>query len=145
MVILIIKRNIAFLIEKYVYLRMEDAIWINGNVPSSKNSKVITKSGFIVHSKQCQTYYKASKQEWLDNREIFLDMITDVDLPIKVAIKFVRQSKHKFDYVNPAQTILDLMVKYQWIEDDNADIIIPVFEPYKYSKEKPGVYIKLID
>ncbi len=36
---------------------------------------------------------------------------------------------------------MDLMVLHGWLEDDNADEIIPVFEPYSYSKEKPGVLI----
>lgn len=27
--------------------------------------------------------------------------------------------------------------------DDNADEVLPIFEPYEYDKEKPGVYIKL--
>ena len=36
------------------------------------------------------------------------------------------------------------MVKNHWIEDDNCKYIIPVFEPYEYDKENPGVEIKLI-
>ena len=36
------------------------------------------------------------------------------------------------------------MVKYGWITDDNADIIIPVFEQYEYNKENPGVYINIL-
>ena len=36
------------------------------------------------------------------------------------------------------------MVSYGWIEDDNCEFIIPVFEPYSYDKEKPGVIIKII-
>ena len=36
------------------------------------------------------------------------------------------------------------MVKNGWIEDDNAEFIIPVFEQYEYDKEKPGVYITII-
>ena len=33
---------------------------------------------------------------------------------------------------------------YLWLDDDNADEIIPVFEPYDYSKEKPGVVIGIL-
>ena len=36
------------------------------------------------------------------------------------------------------------MVKNGWIEDDNMNFIIPVFEPYEYDKENPGVIIKII-
>ena len=44
-----------------------------------------------------------------------------------------------FDYINPAQTVQDLMVKNEWIEDDNANYIIPRFEEFTYDKENPGV------
>jgi len=37
------------------------------------------------------------------------------------------------------------MVKYGWIEDDNAEFIIPAFEQYTYNKEEPGVWIELIE
>ena len=36
------------------------------------------------------------------------------------------------------------MVKNGWIEDDNAEFIIPVFERYEYNKNKPGVIIEII-
>ena len=36
------------------------------------------------------------------------------------------------------------MVKAGWIEDDNADFIIPVFEHYTYDKKNPGVYIEIL-
>jgi hypothetical protein len=57
---------------------------------------------------------------------------------------FVRGSRRKFDYINPAQTIQDQMVKYGWISDDNVDEVIPVFAPYQYDKENPGTYIKVL-
>ena len=66
------------------------------------------------------------------------------EYPVKISFKFIRKSKHKFDYINPAQTVQDLMVKNGWIEDDNAEFMIPVFEQYEYDKEKPGVYITII-
>ena len=36
------------------------------------------------------------------------------------------------------------MVKNNWIEDDNAEYMIPVFEQYEYDKENPGVYITIL-
>jgi hypothetical protein len=33
------------------------------------------------------------------------------------------------------------MVKYGWIDDDNADNLLPVLEGYEYNKENPGVLI----
>jgi len=116
-------------------------IFIRGNVPSSKNSKVWT-GRFLVWSKTAQRYIKETEYEWAINAKVFKGMIHEY--PIRCSLRFIRGSHHKFDYVNPTQTILDLMVKYGWITDDNADIIIPVFEQYEYNKENPGVYINIL-
>jgi len=36
------------------------------------------------------------------------------------------------------------MVKHEWIVDDNAENIIPVFYDYQYDKTNPGVYIEIL-
>lgn len=119
------------------------SIFIPTNVPSSKNSRVWT-GKFFIASKAVQKWRKETAPYWEDEelKSIFLHDHYGT-YPIKLLITFVRNSKHKFDYVNPAQTVLDEMVKYGWIEDDNADIIVPVFAPYKYDKEHPGVYLEI--
>lgn len=118
-------------------------MFIPGNVPSSKNSKQWT-GKFLINSKQTRQYIKDTEDYWLRGKALVRPHIDHLYKPIKVSFKFIRQSKHKFDYINPCQTIQDLMVKYEWISDDNADCIIPVFEPYEYDKEKPGVYITIL-
>ncbi len=115
-------------------------IFIKGNVPSSKNSKVWT-GRFLVWSKTAQKYKKETKEQWEGNRDLFLSECKE--FPLHVSFEFVRGSKHKFDYVNPLQTILDLMVEYGWLEDDNADVILPSFIQYSYNKQNPGVWIRL--
>lgn len=122
-----------------------ETIRIDGNCPSSKNSKQITRSGFIVHSKQCQVYYKATKLEWIEGAASFKEMFKNETKPYYVGFYYVRKSKHKFDYINPNQTTLDLMVKYGWIEDDNADEIRPVFLGFHHDKDDPCTYITTIE
>lgn len=116
-------------------------IFIRGNVPSSKNSKVWT-GRFLVWSKTAQKYKKETKKQWEDGRDVFVSEIHGY--PIRVSFEFVRGSKHRFDYVNPLQTVLDLMVEYGWLEDDNADFILPVFIEYSYDKDNPGVKINIL-
>tara|TARA_Y100000592_G_scaffold75792_1_gene118503 strand:- start:217 stop:501 length:285 start_codon:yes stop_codon:yes gene_type:complete len=77
-------------------------------------------------------------------RKGFRKQLAKLELPVKISFKFIRGSRHKFDYINPAQTVQDDMVKHHWIDDDNCENILPVFEPYEYDKENPGVEIKLI-
>lgn len=119
-------------------------IFIPGNVPSSKNSKQWT-GKFLVWSKSAQKYVKDTAPKWKAFATMFKLSAEGIELPLYVEFEYHRKSKHQFDYVNPTQTILDLMKKFGWIEDDNADIIIPVFKPYVYDKENPGVYITIIN
>lgn len=122
---------------------MKNTIFIPGNMPSSKNSKVWT-GKFLVWSKTAQKYVKDSKTYYENNKQQFLDLIKDKPKPYNLTFTFVRKSKHKFDYINPLQTALDLMVKYGWIDDDNADEILPSFKPYIYDKDEPGMIITVL-
>lgn len=117
-------------------------IFIPGNVPSSKNTKQWT-GRYLVWSKTAQKYVRDTEDIWISKKEEWLELLGQRQFPVRVSFKFIRKTRHKFDYVNPLQTVLDLMVKYNWIPDDNADIILPVFEPYEYDKDNPGVYINI--
>lgn len=90
-------------------------------------------------------YRKNSKAFYEQYAQEFRDAFAKCKQPVRVGFTFVRNSKHKFDYINPAQTVQDDMVNYDWITDDNADVIIPVFIEYVYDKTNPGVYIELLN
>ena len=117
--------------------------FIPGNVPSSKNSKVWT-GKFLINSKTTRAYIKESEDYWLTYTEEFRLIFDSLPKPVHVSFEFIRASRHKFDYANPLNTVQDLMVKYGWLPDDNADEILPVLVPYSYNKEKAGVYIEIL-
>ena len=117
-------------------------IFIAGNVPSSKNSKRWT-GKMLINSKTVMKYIKDTDSQYKSMRSKFEEMTAGLDMPVVVSFKFIRGTKHRFDYINPAQTVQDLMVKNKWIEDDNMNYIIPHFEPYEYDKENPGVEIRI--
>jgi hypothetical protein len=118
-------------------------IFIPGNVPSSKNSKQWT-GKMLINSKATRAYIKATMGFYMGSRVDFQKMLKGKEKPYKLSLQFIRGTKHKFDYINPAQTVQDLMVKYNWIKDDNCEEIIPVFEKYKYDKKNQGVIIKIV-
>ena len=126
---------------------MPRGIFIPGNVPPSKNGRRWTGRYFIV-SKQTQRYYKNSKKYWVEYKKELKKLLKGKDsqnkAPYRITFKFVRKSRHKFDYINPAQTIQDQMVKYGWITDDNAEEMIPIFLEFEYDKDNPGVYINVL-
>lgn len=117
--------------------------FIPGNVPSSKNGRRWTGKYFIA-SKTVVNYRKNTKQYYQNYAQEFKDELLKYKLPVKVGFTFIRGTRHKFDYINPAQTVQDDMVSYEWIEDDNVDFILPVFNEYQYDKSNPGVYIEIL-
>ncbi len=117
--------------------------FIPGNVPSSKNGRRWTGKYFIA-SKAVMNYRKNTKEYYQKYTSEFQEEIKKYILPIKIGFTFIRGSRHKFDYINPAQTVQDDMTKYKWIEDDNADNINPMFYEYEYNKDNPGVYIEIL-
>ena len=118
-------------------------IFIAGNVPSSKNGKRWT-GKYLIHSKTVMNYIKNTKEDWVGNQKQFEKLVKDKEVPYKIEFTFIRNSRRKFDYINPCQTVQDLMVKYDYIQDDNCDCIIPSFGEYSYNKEESGVIIKVL-
>ena len=118
-------------------------LFIPFNTPSSKNSKQWT-GKFLTSSKNTHLWRKDTKKYWEQLKADFLKEIKDLPKPYNIEFTFIRKSKHKFDYINPLQTVLDEMTKYGWIDDDNADEIKPFFGDYQYDKNNPGVIIRVL-
>jgi len=118
-------------------------IYIKGNVSSSKNSKQWT-GKFLVYSKTASKYVKNTKEDYINNKDKFLSMIEGKNKPYKIEFYFIRDTKRKFDYINAAQLPLDLMQKYEWLEEDNCDNVLPIFKGYEVNKEKAGVFINVL-
>lgn len=150
-------------------------IFIKGNVPSLKNSKIATKRGLFM-SKTCRKYlqkigikkYSGAKKTVLEytntNRPNLFKMAVGryfdgVVYPCVIGFHFVRDTKRKFDFHNAVQIIADLLVAHDYIEDDDMAHFIPIpFRKgdgwysakkgegwYSVNKEKPGVYIKIME
>jgi len=128
-------------------------IFIAGNTPSSKNSKrIITitnkktgkKTTRLINSEVTEKYIKSSKVDWLVNKNEFLKMLKGKEKPYRIELYFIRDSRRKFDYINAAQIIFDLMQEYGYIEDDDSQNIIPVFKGFEVDKDRTGVKIEVL-
>ena len=146
---------------------LNDLIWISGNVPSLKNSKVKTSRG-IFSSKTVKKYlanlgiqrYSSSRKEVLGYKtrpNIFqeqivpqiIELLENKEPPFEIGFHFVRGTKHKFDFNNANQLIADLIIAHDVLEDDNMDYFIPFAlkidnKFYSVDKTNPGVWIKII-
>lgn len=128
-------------------------IFIKGNTPSSKNSKrIITitnkktgkKATRLINSEVTEKYIKNSKVDWILNKNNFKKMIKDKEKPYKIELYFIRDSKRRFDYINAAQIIFDLMQEYDYIDDDDSTNVMPVFSGFEVDKTRAGVEIKVL-
>tara|TARA_R100000951_G_C2594609_1_gene166191 strand:- start:14 stop:391 length:378 start_codon:yes stop_codon:yes gene_type:complete len=122
----------------------KNEIFIPFNVSSSKNSKQWT-GKYLINSKATRSYIQKSKKFYQEKTNDFLMMTKDLPKPLHISFYFIRNSKRKFDYINPAQTVQDLMVKYGWIEDDDVFNLVPYFHGFEVDKENPGVIIKILN
>jgi len=123
-------------------------IFIAGNTPSSKNSKqfVTLKTGkkLLLNSKTVQNYIKNSKADWLINKNEFLKMLKGKEKPYRVELYFIRDTRKRFDYINAAQIVFDLMQEYGYIEDDDSTNVIPIFKGFEVDKVRSGVEIEVL-
>lgn len=124
-------------------------IFIPGAVPSSKNGRIRTKSGLFIASKATQHWRKITLPLWTHNRRAFVEQCIGKDAPFIVGMHFVRGTRHRWDFINPCQTIQDEMTYHQWLADDNVEHILPVplkvnGQYWSYDKNNPGVYIKVL-
>ena len=123
-------------------------IFIAGNTPSSKNSKqfVTLKNGkkLLLNSKIVRKYIDKSEMDWRFNKTEFFKMLKGKNKPYKIELYFIRDSKRRFDYINVAQIIFDLMQEYGYIEDDDSQNIIPVFKGFEVDKARAGVEIRVL-
>lgn len=142
-----------------------ELIFISGNVPSLKNSKIKTAHG-IFASKTVKKYlsllgiqsysvrrkevqgYKTKQNQIELLRDKFNLALKNKEPPFEIGFHFVRKSKHKFDFNNANQIIADLLVAHDIIEEDNMDFFIPYAfkmnnKYYSVDKDNPGVYIKI--
>ena len=119
-------------------------IYLKGNVPSSKNSKQWT-GRMLIQSKTVRNYLKQYEIQYKLKANEFKELIKNKQKPYYIGFYFIRDSKRKFDYNNLTQLPQDLMVKNGWLEDDNADNIIPIGLGYTVNKAKAGLIITVLD
>lgn len=120
-------------------------IFIQGCVPSLKNSKVKTSRGifssptvnryirglgiqsFSSSKKIVKGYVDKSRPNQFEAlRSEFNKMVQDKELPWIIGYHQVRSSKRLFDFSNSVELIQDLLTAHDFIIDDNVKYVFPV-------------------
>ena len=122
-----------------------EMIFIPGNIPSLKNSKVKTDRGifssptvskflrsigiqnFNSRKKEVKGYVDPNRPNQFEAlRSRFEAMKAGKDDPIIIGYHQVRVSKRLFDFSNSVEILQDLMTAHDFIEDDNVKYVFPV-------------------
>lgn len=122
---------------------------IYGELYSSKNSRQIffnkaTGRRYVVKSDVAKQDEMELCNKLLNIKKQFLAVIKYKNKPLHIVFKIYRQTKRRFDYINIIQNLCDCMVKMGLIEDDNANELLPVFEPYEVDPLKPRVELEVL-
>lgn len=125
----------------------KNIFFIKHNVASSKNGKMWTGSRFIA-SKSTREWRENSRQCWEDNKDKFKEQLVGLKKPYIVGYHFVRNSKRRYDWANPVNSMQDEMVKYSYLDDDNVTEMFPIplsidGEFTSYDRNNAGVYMKI--
>jgi hypothetical protein len=143
----------------------KELLFIKGNCPSLKNSKVKTARGIFssptvnryLRSLGIQSFSSSRKEvkgfvrrenEFLKCKPFFDKYLKEK--PFEIGFHFIRGTKHKFDFNNATQIIADLMTAHGFIEDDDMDNFLPYplkidGKAYSQIKENPGVLIRVLN
>lgn len=98
---------------------VEFTIWLNP--VTKKNSQQILvnrKTGrpFISQSKRYKDYEQAAGY-FIKGKGL------KIDYPVNVKCVYYRQTRHRVDLVNLLECTLDVLTKYEVLEDDNSNIV----------------------
>lgn len=130
---------------KFIGSNEKNLIFIPGNIPSLKNSKVMTKRGIVssptvnkfirslgiqrysAHRKEVKGYVDPNRPNQFKALEKqFKEHAKGKDYPLLLGVHQVRDSKRKFDFSNSIELIQDLLVAHDFIEDDNVEFLFTV-------------------
>ena len=130
-------------------------VFIEGNIPSLKNSKIKAKNGIFssktvgrfLRSLGIQTFSSSKKtvKGYVDPnrpnkfealREEFIKMKKGKGDPIFIGYHQVRKTKALFDFSNSVELIQDLLTAHDIIEDDNVKYVFPI--PMSIDGELPN-------
>ena len=143
-------------ITKYIKDKKIKYWYIPGNVPSSKNEHTaypIKRGGKIIScrlglSSSTKTYREIKTEVYCKHSSEFRAACYGLKPPYQIGFFFINKTSVLFDYINKAQMVQDMMVKNNWIDDDNITMLKPFFpsiagHTHLVNSEYAGVIIML--
>jgi len=103
------------------------------------------KRPILAPSKTVEEYKKSYSGYYLKNKQAFKEELKKYTKPYILGFYFIREAKRIFDYGNAKHILLDMMVDFEYFEDDNCDIIMDFPLGYHVDKARPGCYVVILN
>lgn len=117
---------------------------VEGNVPSKKNSKSAFYNKYlgrsiIVSSKKFHEWHKTALNCLLSDRTTPITLSSTQLIILHISAP----TRRKYDLTNKAESVMDLLVDYGLLEDDNSDIV-PLLLLVKHPVSENGYFEAMI-
>jgi len=107
-------------------------------VTKKNHQQIIYNSGrlMVIPSKQYKQYEKSAM--W------YMPQVDTIEEPVNVKAVFYMPTRRRVDLTNLLQALLDVMVKYGVLADDNSKVVFSVDGSYvDYDKEHPRTEVEI--
>lgn len=116
---------------------------IFGETPSKKNSKIRTKSGYMIPSKAHQKWHTDALLQLNAQLCRFDPMVSLIDYPVVIHIDFYHGNLVRRDSDNQVSSIMDLLQDAKVLSDDNWQIVRQIHVRNFYEKNDARCLIEI--
>lgn len=126
---------------------MELQITLQGETPSKKNSKIRTRTGYMIPSAQHQKWHQDAMLQLHGQISRMRKQPDLIDQPVQITLRFFHGDNVRRDSDNQASSIMDLLQDANLLADDRWQIvrILNIYNFYDKGKARCEIDIKRIE
>ena len=120
---------------------------LQGETPSKKNSKIRTRSGYMVPSAQHQKWHQDAMLQLHGQISRMRKQPEPIDTPVQITMQFFHGDNVRRDSDNQASSIMDLLQDAKLLADDRWQIvrILNIYNHYDKGHARCEIDIKLLE
>lgn len=126
---------------------MEYHYTIEGETPSKKNSKIRTKSGYMIPSAQHQKWHQDAMLQLHGQTSRMRKQPDLIDQPVQITLQFFHGDNVRRDSDNQASSVMDLLQDAGLLADDRWQIvrILTIYNFYDKGHSRCEIAIKELE
>lgn len=120
---------------------------LQGETPSKKNSKIRTRSGYIIPSAQHQKWHQDAMLQLHGQISRMRKQPEPIEQPVQITLQFFHGDNVRRDSDNQASSIMDLLQDAGLLADDRWQIvrILNIYNHYDKGHARCEIDIKLLE